>query len=349
MHILLINKALVFGGIETIMLTQYKAFKQLGYCVDIVLYSKKVELQLESFEDIYFVEEYKSLADFVYQRERDAGEYTLIVSHPPSATIVNDVRKLQRKESLFVLHGLYSVKLQNGNFISRYLRKKRLQQRYKDQNIVAVSNAVKNDFLHSVEVKPAYITTIYNPFDLSLIEQKAALKLQLPTQRDYIVWVGRIQSVKNLPLLLEIYSYLVDRFDLIIVGDGERSIKEQMQHYIEQKKLNKNVFFVGTTMNPYPYIKRAKALVLTSFNEGLPTVFIESLILKTPIFGVDITPNRELLEQFFKEGILVGTPQEMAQTILKYRENSIAYAEVAKRFNSQRCVKEYLSFIQKIT
>ena len=43
------------------------------------------------------------------------------------------------------------------------------------------------------------------------------------------------------------------------------------------------VVFGGFSDNPYPYIKNAKALVLTSDFEGLPTVLIEAIALGTPI------------------------------------------------------------------
>ena len=40
---------------------------------------------------------------------------------------------------------------------------------------------------------------------------------------------------------------------------------------------------IGETDNPYPYIRMADGLILTSDYEGFPVVYNESLVLKTPI------------------------------------------------------------------
>lgn len=348
MNILLINKTLVFGGIETILLTQYRAFKRLGHSVEIVLYKDKIEQEIENLDDIYFLKDYKNLKEFIKVRETKIQKYGLIISHPPSATIVKEVKKLQRREVLFVIHGMHSVKLEKGNILARYIRQKKMQFLYKNQNIVCVSDAVKDDIIQKVGIRPNKIQTIYNPFDLELLEKKAKIDIDLPTKREYIVWVGRIEKVKNLVLLIEIYRHLSMKYDLVIVGDGNEVIKGDLEKQIQKYKLEKNVFFIGKSKNPYPYIKYASSLLLTSLSEGLPTVFIESLLLNIPIFGVDIAANRELIEQFFTDGLLQGSTENMASHILQHSIKEVAYTKAKKCFNQEKSSLNYIAFIESL-
>ena len=65
---------------------------------------------------------------------------------------------------------------------------------------------------------------------------------------------------------------------LWVVGDGPSKddyIKEVKKLGIEDK-----VVFVGSKINPYPYIKKCDYLILTSNYEGFPVVYLEGLALK---------------------------------------------------------------------
>src|SRR5690606_9108720 len=65
------------------------------------------------------------------------------------------------------------------------------------------------------------------------------------------------------------------------------------------------VQFCGFLANPYPLIRHARLLVLSSRHEGLPSVLIEALALGTPVLACDCeTGPRELLDHG-RLGILV--------------------------------------------
>lgn len=51
--------------------------------------------------------------------------------------------------------------------------------------------------------------------------------------------------------------------------------------------LESRVDFLGFQKNPYPIIKNAKCLVLSSKREGLPTVLLESLCLNTKVVSTN--------------------------------------------------------------
>ena len=71
--------------------------------------------------------------------------------------------------------------------------------------------------------------------------------------------------------------------------------------------------FHRTAKNPYPYFKVSDATVLTSEYEGYPVVFVESLVLGTPILTTDVSDAKKEIDS--KYGIVLkdNSPEEIAK------------------------------------
>lgn len=340
--ILLINKSLVIGGIETILATQYNSLKENGHTVDIFLFKNIIETHIKDKTHIFFKNNNSSLSTFIQSKEMER-KYDLIICHAQSERICKEVKSLKKASTIFVIHGMQSKKLIHGNFIARYLRKKRKKLLYKNQSLITVSEAVKKD-IESMNIKAKIIKVIYNPFDIKHIKNLSLSLIEEKFHKPYVIWVGRISDVKNLPLLLKIYKNLSTQYDLVIVGNGNEAIKNDLLKMIENWKLKENVHFVGFKSNPYPYIHQASALLITSKNEGLPTVIIESLLLNTPVFGVDIPAIKELLFNYYQVGLLSGDSEEMSKQILKNIHNLIDIEKITKELSFNISNKHYLDY-----
>lgn len=70
-------------------------------------------------------------------------------------------------------------------------------------------------------------------------------------------------------------------FRVWIVGDGKDA--DMYRDYAKRVGVGDVVRFFGEKANPYPYIRRADCLVLTSDYEGFPMVFAEAALLKKKI------------------------------------------------------------------
>jgi glycosyltransferase involved in cell wall biosynthesis len=144
---------------------------------------------------------------------------------------------------------------------------------------------MKQEMIRVYGLAPAKLVRIYNPVDIELISKLAQSGSNpFPSTGPNLVAVGRLWPEKGYDLLLDCMPVIRTRFphaDLTIVGDGP--LEPALQAQQRRLGLDDCVRFVGTQQNPYPFIKHADVLVLTSRYEALPNVVLEALALGTPV------------------------------------------------------------------
>ena len=55
------------------------------------------------------------------------------------------------------------------------------------------------------------------------------------------------------------------------------------EDYAKELKVDKQVFFLGRKINPYPYMAQADYVILTSDYEGFPVTYLEAITLNKKI------------------------------------------------------------------
>ena len=108
-------------------------------------------------------------------------------------------------------------------------------------------------------------------------KNKNELKVNIKKYPDYFLSVGRLTKQKNYSyLILEFANYLQDNSGqiLFIIGEGEE--KKKLKELIKKKDLTHNIFLLGEIKNVYPYMKKAKALILSSLWEEVGFVIVEA-------------------------------------------------------------------------
>lgn len=143
---------------------------------------------------------------------------------------------------------------------------------------------------------------IYNPISPRPIinSQKNSVNFE------YILSIGRIESLKQIDKLIEAYSRsnLPKRnIKLVVVGDG--SHLNFCKNLVNNMNLTNKVVFTGYNNNPAHYFKNALFSILCSKYEGFPMVLIESLSYGTPVVSFDLVagPNEIIIPNV--NGILV--------------------------------------------
>lgn len=113
------------------------------------------------------------------------------------------------------------------------------------------------------------------------------------------VAVGRLHIQKNYPVLIDALMAARDRSSrdlrLVIIGEGPE--RRRIEERIATGEAEAFIDLVGHQSNPYPFMRRAQAVVMPSLWEGLPNALIEALAIGAPVIATDCpTGPAEILE-----------------------------------------------------
>lgn len=86
---------------------------------------------------------------------------------------------------------------------------------------------------------------------------------------------------------------------LVILGDGPS--RRDLNLLIEELGIGENVKLARARMNPFPALRSADCLVLSSDHEGQGLVLIEAMVLGKPIIATDIAASRDVLADKYGE------------------------------------------------
>lgn len=341
--IVLVIPDLKGNGAERVVLTLASGFKTYGYEVHIVVFNKLIELEMEDIFPIHIFNKYYRwipkvirgmlLGYFldVFIKNR-CGVPSLVLSNLLPADMLTAYSQFN---SYFIIHSHMSQEI-----ISFHRDKKFLSTIYTKKPAVCVSKGVKKDFDDLFD-SPFHSHQIYNPIDTEFIK-KMALKFT-PDIPEYIVHVGKFNKAKRHDILIKAYSESGVNIPLVLIGQGP--LFEECQNLVKELVLEGRVIFVGFQSNPYPYIKYATFMVLSSDFEGLPTVILESLALGTPIISTDCPSGpSEMLPQ--KNLCEVGNINELGDLIQQADTMPQMYnSDLKDDFLLNNTIRKYLSLV----
>lgn len=217
--------------------------------------------------------------------------------------------------------------------------------------IVLVSDAAYNHFLNVYPDLSKKMTIILDMMDRSTIEQLSLVENSFNDNYKGIrlLTVARLDKRdKGYDISLEACKILRDRgiaFKWYAIGRG--SYKEEMEKYIAENHLEDTFILLGTTPNPYPYIKDATLYVQTSRHEGFGLSIAEARILNTPIVTTEFDAVYNQMVQG-KNGLVVPQdPVAVADAVEKLLSDKalyqsiVAYQQLEKKGNSEEIEKFY--------
>lgn len=219
-------------------------------------------------------------------------------------------------------------------------------------SIVSVSEGVKENLVIESRMDPKRITTVYNavvtPELHDLSKQPASHPWLDDKKHPVLCAVGRLAEEKDFGSLLRCLRIINDNFEcrLLLIGDGpERSTLESRA---VEFGVNKYVDFLGFKPNPYAFIARCDALVLSSVREGLPTVLIEAMACGVQVVSTDCKSGpAEILERG-KLGRMapVSSPELLANAVIETLRSPVASPETlirsSQKYSSSVIAKKYL-------
>ena len=119
-----------------------------------------------------------------------------------------------------------------------------------------------------------------------------------------LLTVARLETEKNYPLLLSLFSTLSPEYVLFCLGAG--SLKEQLQYQAKKLSIENRVFFVGNVERDaiWNYYADADVFVLLSKAEALGIVFWEAMYMGVPTIGSAIGGIQESLGSSGERGLV---------------------------------------------
>jgi colanic acid/amylovoran biosynthesis glycosyltransferase len=132
-----------------------------------------------------------------------------------------------------------------------------------------------------------------------LDEQFLRAQKSPPPSDPRLVCVGRFGETKGQLVLMEAAAKLAAqgvKFELLMIGDGP--LRPDIEAAVAAGNLQNHVKLLGWQSNQVVLdtLRNCRALVLPSFAEGLPVVFMESLAVQRPVITTYIAGTPELVQ-----------------------------------------------------
>lgn len=163
--------------------------------------------------------------------------------------------------------------------------------------IITVSDYVRDTMIEGLGVDPAHITKIYNTIPPKPIIEASKQEISLEKKQFTFVSMGRFVKRKNFDRAVYAANILRNEnvdFIWYILGDGQEF--ENIKQMIKENRLESHVILLGTISNPFPYVKQADAFVLTSESEAQPMVLNEALTLGVPVISTKFASALEVVD-----------------------------------------------------
>lgn len=120
--------------------------------------------------------------------------------------------------------------------------------------------------------------------------------LGLPVDARMLLWVGRLDPVKGLDVLIRALAGHVDdsRAHVVLVGDGP--IRGQLERLATGTGVEERVHFVGRRDDVPSLLAAADVFAFPSQTEGLPNALLEAMASRCAIVTTDAAGCRDLIE-----------------------------------------------------
>lgn len=202
----------------------------------------------------------------------------------------------------------------------RWLRLRPMRRWYpRAAGIIAVSQGLRSDLIRVLGLPADCVHAICNPVITDDIARLAAAPVPhvwlAEKLQPVLIAVGRMTRQKDFATLLRAFASLRRErpLRLIVLGDGE--LRGELEALARSLDIASDVLFAGFQQNPYAWMARADAFVLSSAWEGSPTVLTEALSLGLPVASTNCPSGPEELLCGGRYGPLVPVGDDAALSV----------------------------------
>lgn len=330
---LFIVEDLYGGGAEKVLINTAEGLRLRGHDVTVYTLRELIEHELPAnlkVVNVSVVNRFTKMFSNVFLEKWQAYKILKKIQPLPTDVIIScSCDKITRhinRDIWFWVHANIQVSKKSNNEKNKMVKK--AIKFYSGRRVIGCSKGVVDSLINYAGVNPKEIRYIYNPFNEIEINTLANKEVSLP-EKEYFIHVGSFEQRKRHDRLLVAYKASGVATPLLLLGKGKEDEVKRIVDLIGKLGLEDKVICGGFHKNPYPYIKNAKALVLTSDREGLPTVLIEALILRTPVISVDCPSGPKEILSGSLAPFLIPMQDEvaLANAIRRMDENPVQVEE----------------------
>jgi glycosyltransferase involved in cell wall biosynthesis len=361
-HIAIFIDSLSGGGAEKVMLTLANAMAAMGHRPHIISLDKNLAYDVAERVPVDFLypqnasglrgrsklnKHVKKLKELVDSIEADSGKFDLYLSNLEETHRI--VAGCNFNPCFYVMHNSIEETLKRLLLVGpiKYFYFKYLLRFLNGKHLISVSNGVGDEIKRVGRIKPASVQTIYNPFNsIEIVELANQSVTGLPSE-PYIIHVGRTAKQKRLDILFKALTFVEPSIRLVCLC---RNVKKAKKIAIKNGVLDR-VIFPGFQKNPYPWIKNAKALVLSSDFEGFACVLVEALICGTTPVSTrcNYGPSEIMTGNLAELLSPVGDEFALAQNINKALTKNYSFdLPLLKDIDDQKIAQKYLDLIDRL-
>jgi glycosyltransferase involved in cell wall biosynthesis len=339
------------GGAQKVLVMLANNFEKKGFHVDLVVLSNSGPNFDNVNSGVNIVNLNKSrvlisISSLIRYFNSNKPNAILVTIHHISIAVIIAIILSKARSNVIIRQPNYLSKTIPQNFFSEHYLKIVRFFYNKANGIVAISNGVSSNLKNKGINK---VTTIYNPVESDIIEL-ASQRVNFKKTKPLIIGVGRLERQKNFEVLINAFAKVLESLDadLIILGDGP--LKIDLENQVRALNINERVKFLGYLENPYPYIKKADVLALSSLWEGFGNVILESLALGTQVVSTDCPsgPSEILNNGEFGRLTLLNDSDDLAKKIIEAVKQPYDKKMLVKRsrdFAEDKISQQYLDIL----
>ena len=344
------------GGIETALLTLLNYLESKDYEITLVLEKKEGIFLSKLNDNIKIVEYNPSNCKFLVIRKinnlfkrikfilKYKNKFDFSVSFATYSNMASFVARTASRNNALWGHADYLELFNNDkNKVKEFFENLHYNE---FKHIVFVAEKAKETFLEIFKDCKDKTVICNNIIDYEKIENLANEKIDEEKNTYTFINVGRHdEKQKRLTRILEASKKLKQEgynFEVWFIGDGKDT--EDYKKMAKDYKIEDCVKFMGAKKNPYPYMKMADSVVLSSDYEGYPVVFVESFVLSIPIITTDVSDAIKDVQNRF--GLVTSKTSEGIYQAMKQFLNTQFI--IKDKFNPEEYNKQNIEIIEKI-
>lgn len=294
--------SLNLGGIETALINLVNRINLDKYDVEILL-EKKEGIFLDKVKEEIVVKEFKvydnknaiirkilNLTKRLIFTMTSYKVYDCSCCYATYSLSGSKLSKIASDNKAFYVHSNYKDLYKDAKKEKEFFDNRGIE---KFKHIIFVSNEYQKEFLRLYPSLKDRVLVLNNFIDTESILEKSKEKIKekKPKDKKLFVFVGRLDDdAKKVGRAILLAKEIKD-IELWLVGDGPD--RKQYEELIKKEKLSTRVKFLGKQKNPYPYMKLADYIIMTSDYEGFPVIYLEAITLERPIITtIDVSDDK---------------------------------------------------------